>query len=104
MPRAGPERAPIDPESRAEFLAAETEYVAVKQELMEVLDQRAASGESETDQVADESLRIVQDAVDELRAALEEDPGNQALQDLLLKNYQREIKLLRTMCEMPGGI
>ena len=104
MPRSGPDRAPIDPESRAKFLAAETEYVAVKQELVGVLEQRAASDDSEVDQVADESLLIVQDAVDELRTALENDPGNQALQDLLLKSYQREIRLLRTMCEMPGEI
>jgi serine/threonine protein kinase len=104
MPRAGPEQTPIDPESRSKFLAAEAEYVTVRQELMDVLEQRAASGETEADQVAGESLRIVQDAVDELRAALEKDPGNQALQELLLKNYEREIRLLRTMCEMSGEI
>jgi serine/threonine protein kinase len=102
MPRPAPERTPIDPESRATFLAAETEYVVVRQDLMQVLDQRAASGGSETDQVADESLRIVQEAVQELKIALEKDPGNQALQDLLLKNYQREIQLMKTMCELPS--
>jgi serine/threonine protein kinase len=98
MPRPSPDQTPIDPESRAKFLAAETEYVEVRRELTEALEQRAASVGSE---VADESLRIVQDAVGELKAALEKDPGNQALQDLLLKNYQREIRLMRRMCELP---
>lgn len=94
-----PERTPIDPESRAKFLAAETEYVELKQELMTVLGERAGTGA-----VEDESLQIVQDAVAELRTALEDDPGNQALQNLLLKNYEREIRLLRKMCELPEGV
>ena len=101
MRGSAPEGTPIDPESRAKFLAAETEYVEIKQELMTVLEGR--TGPDEEGVVADESLQIVQDAVLELRTALDDDPGNQALQNLLLKNYEREIRLLRKMCELPEG-
>ena len=91
------EAVPVGTESRIRFLAGETEYAEVRQQLMTTLKEREASGE--TDPVSEESLLIVQDAVRELRAALEADPGNEALQDLLLTNYQREIRLLKRMCE-----
>ena len=42
-----------------------------------------------------------QDAVAELRTAVENDPNNMALRDLLLKSYQREIALLKKMCDLP---
>ena len=77
-------------------------YVGVDtvKEMSTVLSRQAASPGVPANQVADESLQIVQDAVRELRAALEKDPGNQTLQDLLLKTYQREIRLMRRMCEI----
>ena len=67
---------------------------------MTALREKEEAGE--TDPVSEESLRIVQDAVRELRAALEADPSNQAVQELLLANYQREIRLLRKMCDTTG--
>ncbi|MCA9756595.1 MAG: serine/threonine protein kinase [Candidatus Eisenbacteria bacterium] len=87
-------------EGRIRFLAGETEYAEVRQQLMTALREKEEAGE--TDPVSEESLRIVQDAVRELRAALEADPSNQAVQELLLANYQREIRLLRKMCDTTG--
>jgi non-specific serine/threonine protein kinase/serine/threonine-protein kinase len=99
LPRETVREAPVaaETESRIRFLAGETEYAEVRQQLMATLKEREAAGEA--DPVAGESLGIVQDAVRELRAALEADPGNESLQELLLANYQREIRLLRRMCE-----
>jgi len=57
-----------------------------------------------TDSVAGESLRIIQDAISELRAALARNPNNLELRNLLLRTYQKEIDLLRRMSELaPAG-
>lgn len=88
---------PSETAARIRFLAGETEYAEVREQLLSEL--RARKAPDGADPLANESLRIVQDAVRELRAALEADPSNESLQQLLLANYQREIRLLRRMCE-----
>lgn len=100
IPRS-PEAPPIDNESRLEFLAGETEYAEIRQELLETLERQSTSGHGAENPIAASSLQLVQDAVLELKTALQKDPGNQALQELLLKNYHREIRLMRKMCELP---
>lgn len=89
------------PESRIRFLAGEAEYAEVRQQLAETLNARMAAGE--VDSLSTESLGIVQDAVRELRAALDADPGNEALQELLLANYERELRLMRKICNPVTG-
>ncbi len=97
-----PARTPVDPAAVARFEATEKEYDEVREQLLGVLRGRPGSGNGEVDQVTGESLQILEDAIRELKGAVEKDPGNVALRDLLLKTYQRQIRLLRKMCDLPA--
>jgi len=92
---------PLDPAVIEQFDAAESEYYSVRRDLVGVLTSRSEAEDAGPDAVAGESLRIVQDAIAELRAAVEQDPNSMALRDLLLRTYQREITLLKKLCELP---
>jgi serine/threonine protein kinase len=99
--RPGPEPvAQLDPESIARYEAAQTDYTQVRSELMALLESRAADGVP-LDPLTQDSLRIIQDAVKELQTAIENDPGNRALRELLLKTYHREIDLIKRVAAMP---
>ena len=47
--------------------------------------------------MAEESLRIIGEAIEELKAAIENSPDNLELRNLLMGTYQKEIDLLRKM-------
>jgi serine/threonine protein kinase len=93
----------LDPAAIAEYAAAEVDYQNLRLELIAALDRRVAAGELVLDPLTQESLRIVRDAIGQLRAALERDPGDQALRGLLLRTYDREIALLRKIAALPGA-
>ncbi|MBD3162563.1 MAG: protein kinase [Candidatus Eisenbacteria bacterium] len=99
LPQRPPIPPPVDPETLARYRATEAEYRAVRGELLDVIEDNQETAGA-VDPVAWESLRIVQDAGRDLEAALERDPGNRAIRDLLLKNRQKEIELLRKIVEM----
>jgi len=93
----------LDPATIAKYTAAEDAYRRQRDELMAMVERRAAAGETPMDPLTQESLRIVQDAIGQLRDALGKDPGNPALRDLLLKTYEREIALLRKIAALPSA-
>jgi predicted Ser/Thr protein kinase len=102
-PRSAATSPRLDPAAVAEYAAAEAGYAETRAELQSVLDGRIASGDLALDPVTQESLRIVADAVAQLRAALANDPANPDLRALLLATYDREISLLKRIAALPGA-
>ena len=56
---------------------------------------RAAS--PETREVVERNLRVIDEAIEELRQALAADPGNPQLENLLLAQHRTEIDLLQRL-------
>ncbi len=91
----------LAPEEIARYKAAEAEYIRQRDELRTAMDTRVGAGDLNLDPLTQESLRIVTDAVFELQAALEKDPHNRDLRELLLRTYDREVRLLQRMAALP---
>jgi tRNA A-37 threonylcarbamoyl transferase component Bud32 len=99
--RTGREQTPqLDAETIARYEAAESDYLQTRQELTMLLETR---GGAAIDPLTVESLQIIRGAILELRAAIEKDPGNRDLRELLLNTYQREVDFLQRMAEIPSG-
>jgi len=101
-PRTTPARQ-LDAATIAEYDAADQNYERVRSELVSLVEARLASGDLVLDPLTQEGLRIVQEAVQQLRAALAKDPGNPDLRSLLQSAYDREIALLRRITSLPAG-
>ena len=65
-----------------------------------MLDQRRDSLAPSTVATVERSARIADSAIAEARAALEHDPSNRVLADLLVSNYERKLDLLRRATEL----
>lgn len=79
----------------AEVVAAEQAIVQAKQQLQALLDGRQGSLSPATVKMVDENLALIDQAIDEIRGALREDPANQRLNRKLLNAHQRQLHLLQ---------
>jgi len=104
VPSASPEgdaTAPAAAVAEAgDFRAVEADYLRAKEELWravvlrrDVLPRDRLT--PETLEVVDRNLRLIDEAIDELHAALERDPGNPRLEELLLASHRQEMHLLQ---------
>ena len=84
----------------AHLLVAERGYARSIDELWRTLDERRDSLAPSTVATVERSLRIADSAIAEARSALERDPANRVLADLLVSNYERKIDLLRRATEL----
>jgi hypothetical protein len=91
----------------ASVLAVPATVRAVDRSYSEVLDEltvtlRAQRGALAPETVAtlERTLRIIDEAIAEARAALAADPGNDALLDVLSANYEQKVQLLRRASEL----
>lgn len=91
----------VSPEEIARYEGAANEYVRQRDELRAAMAERVESGDMILDPLTEDSLRIVTDAVQELQAALAKDPHNRDLRELLLRTYDREVRLLRRISALP---
>lgn len=73
---------------------ADLEHAAA--DLHAALDRRRGRLARPTMKLLDDNLRIIDDAIARIRAALDDDPGNRELVILLASTYQRKIDLLAT--------
>jgi hypothetical protein len=98
---AGAPSAPAG-ESRlpAHLAVAELGYERSIDALRRTLDERRDSLAPSTVATVERSLRIADSAIAEARSALEHDPANRVLADLLVSNYERKIDLLRRATEL----
>jgi len=83
--------------SGVRFELAETEYLRAKESLWLAVVARRDELSPVTLKVVQRNLRIIDEAIGELRRALEEDPGNRHLESLLLANHRRGVELLRRL-------
>ena len=81
--------------------AAELEYCEARTELMAAIDARGGALSSETMQTVEESLRLIDDAVAEIRVALEDDPENPQLMRMLMATHEKGLNLLGKAARLP---
>jgi hypothetical protein len=86
------------------YAELEREYSAASQDLMAVLGQRPDRLDAETVELIRRNLEIIDAAVREIRGALEEEPANPQLNQLLTGEYRRRSALLRQAADLPGTI
>lgn len=93
----------------ATTLAVPAAVRAVDRSYADVLDEltitiRAQRGDlaAETIATLERTLRVIDEAIAEARAALAQDPGNGALLDVLSANYEQKVQLLRRVSELPA--
>lgn len=76
-------------------------YDAASADLERVLQARRSRLSPATVQAVEESLRTIDRAIGEARAALEKDPASRDLMDLLDSVYRQKLDLLRRANELP---
>jgi anti-sigma factor RsiW len=86
----------------ASVAAVDRSYVAVVEELTQTLQAQRARLAPSTVATLERTLRVIDDAIAEARAALAADPGNAALLDVLSANYEQKVQLLRRASELPA--
>jgi hypothetical protein len=78
------------------------EYDRARGELLAALDVRRSSLSSETLEVVDHNLHVIDQAIEEITAALADDPENLRLSNRLAAAYRLEINLLRRANRLPA--
>jgi predicted anti-sigma-YlaC factor YlaD len=89
---AGPTSAPL--------LEAERGYAQAAASLMAALDAQKGSLSPETRATIDANLKTIDDALAEVRAALEKDPGNAQLSHLLTSTHQKKLDALQRVVRL----
>lgn len=84
--------------------AAEVDYIRATGQLMDALDARRSSLSPETRSAVDENLRVIDDAVRQVRDALEKDPGNRQLTRMLASTHQKKLDLLLRLLKLSAQI
>jgi anti-sigma factor RsiW len=82
--------------------AVERSYVGVVDELTSTLRAQRGALAPETIATLERTLRVIDEAIAEARAALAADPRNDALLDVLSANYEQKVQLLRQASELPA--
>jgi anti-sigma-K factor RskA len=78
------------------------EYDRARGQLLAVLDARRGSLAPDTVAVVERNMQVIDQAVRDIRTALSESPGDEALGQLLLATYRREVDLLQQVTRLPG--
>ena len=81
------------------FDAAEQALLETKQRLREALAERRSTLSPATAAVVDRNLEMIEEAIEEIRVALEKDPANPQLNRMLLAAHQRELSLLQRVTQ-----
>jgi hypothetical protein len=99
-PTSGPTTG--DEVSQVSWGDAEADYVVATRDLMEVLDARREELSPETLAVVDDNLRIINQAIQEVREALENDPGQAGGEYLVASLYRTKVALLQQAVRLPA--
>jgi hypothetical protein len=79
---------------------ADRAFAGTLEELEATLTAGRSALAPETIAVLERSLSTIDEAISEARAALARDPANQALADVLQRNYRQKLELLRRAAEL----
>lgn len=88
------------PTTLAEFTVVENQYISTANELSATLETERMQLSPETIDKLKESLRVIDAAILEARAALAEDPANRQLIEMLTTSYSQKVDLLKRTTEM----
>ena len=82
------------------LLEAEREYARATAALMAALDQQKDTLSPETRALLDANLKTIDDALAEVRAALQKDPANAQLAHLLTSTHQKKLDALQRVVRL----
>jgi hypothetical protein len=88
--------AAVDPE----FERVAGQYLAAREELLALLEERKADIAPETFAVVEENLSVIAAAVTEIETALAEQPENENVERMLYAAYRSEVNLLRQAVQL----
>jgi anti-sigma factor RsiW len=106
VPVPPPDGIYVDDGLRVQLISAELQKVEADHQstvamLRQALDKSKESLSPETVQVIEENLEIIDQATEEIRAALQADPGNERLFHSLVATYNKEVSLLQQAIRLP---
>ena len=82
----------------------DAEYLAARQQLTRMLDERIAALPPSARAKLEFNLGEMRRAADEINAALAAQPGDPLLEELLLKTYQDELAVLSNVSELTNSL
>lgn len=85
----------------ASYREAESVYLAATDDLLILLEDRRGELAPETLAVIESNLRIINDSIQEVRVALEEDPKSSQNRDLFTSLHWKKIMLLQQAVRLP---
>jgi hypothetical protein len=86
----------------ATLLQVHVDYARAAEELEALLRERRAELPSGTVEALERSLSVIDAALNEARTALESDPGNPILSEMLLAGYEKRLDVLRRATTFPS--
>ncbi len=84
----------------AEFTAREKDYITVSNQLSQIIESGKTELSPETIAKLKQSVSVIDAAILEARRALEADPGNKTLIEMLSNSYNQKVDLLRRSSAM----
>ena len=100
---ASPEAIEAPSVQLAAVRAMSADYGRARAELLPLLQQRRDLLTPETREVVDRNLALIDRALREIQAAVEKDPNNRELMELLRQTYGQEQELMRRAAALPAG-
>lgn len=100
MPQPAPEGLVLESASFGGQYELSNGYKLARTNLQAHMQQELAKLSPEARAEVEENLAVIRGAINEINAALEEEPGNVLLQDLLLRTYREELAVMRKV----GGL
>lgn len=88
----------------ADFLDAESVFLRASDLLISVLNERKERLTPDTLAVVEENLRIINRAIDDVRSALETDPQDHRLGNVLTAMYRTKVDLLQRATWLPAAL
>jgi anti-sigma factor RsiW len=83
-----------------EFLRSEAHYVSATEDLAAVVRAQKNQLSPETLRIVEQNIAVIDAALQEARDALSADPGNVALSQIVLATYEKKLDLLRRAAEL----
>jgi hypothetical protein len=77
-----------------------SDYLETRADMVARFEQELEQLGPDERQDVETSLEVIRAAIDDINAALQQDPDNTLLQDLLMKTYHEELKVMRKV----GGV
>jgi anti-sigma factor RsiW len=103
IPGAGKATAVPVAGGHVDLLDAEQGYARAADELLAALAERRDSLSPETRASVDRNLAVIDQALKEIREALQKEPGNSELTRMLASTHRKKVDVLRRMVKLSGA-